>query len=59
MLFSKTPAWVKNLPDNDLTKGLLVQLVNSSKKPLDTPREINFDIRDFANKDEAEAAALQ
>lgn len=56
-MFNRVPKWVRELPDDLMTKELLIQISRSSRKPLETPREINFDIKDFKNRSDAEEAA--
>lgn len=53
-LFNKTPAWVKNLPDDDSNKALLIKIASVSKRPISAPREINFAINDIAAAEDAQ-----
>lgn len=59
MFGNRIPKWVRNLPGDSTDKELLMQLIGASKKPLDTPREINFVIMDLPNRETAENAATQ
>ncbi|QQR51979.1 ribonuclease E inhibitor RraB [bacterium] len=54
-LFNKIPKWVNEIADNDPNKKLLQQLSQASNKPLSTPREMNFDIRNLKRLEDAEA----
>jgi len=59
MFRKRVPRWVADLPNDSINKELLTQLINASKKPLDTPREINFVIMDLPTREAAENAIVQ
>lgn len=54
MFFKKIPKWVEELPDSDPNKEVLIQLSRASKKTLESPREMNFDIKDVKSFEDAQ-----
>lgn len=52
--FKKIPKWVKDLPDDNPNKEVLVQLNKASKTSLESPREMNFSINEIKGMKNAE-----
>jgi hypothetical protein len=57
-LFKKAPNWVNTYP-SEIDRMALVQLAKSSKGKFDKPREMNFVLYDFANRQVIENAVAQ
>jgi len=43
----KIPKWVSDLPRDDSNRELLIKIAESSKNPLETPREVIFGVKDI------------
>jgi hypothetical protein len=56
-MYKILPKWIKNLDDGSLDKELLTQVFHSPKKPIETPREMNFVIMRFNSQDDVQNAA--
>lgn len=56
-MIRQLPRWIKGLEKDSPDRELLVQIFHSSKKPIETPREMNFAIKDFNSADDAKSAA--
>jgi len=50
----KIPKWVEALPEGDSNKELLIKIARASQKPLETPREVVFGIKDIKGIDAAQ-----
>lgn len=48
------PKWVKQLDETDPNKTIYLQLIENGDGGIETPREINFSIKDISSSEDAE-----
>lgn len=56
-MFARKAKWVKDLPDSDTNKDLLLRILESQKKPINFPRKVTFAIKQFPDERAARAAS--